>query len=143
MRHLKSDQEKLQQQRQEAANLPAPTSPSNTDYTNTTEAGLSTAERSELLRLRGQIGGLRQELAEATNQLAKMSRPAPKPATANETLVTAEQRVVRLSQSRQSIVGLLIYAQQHDNRLPQSLSDAAAFMKDVNVDELELVLEEV
>jgi prepilin-type processing-associated H-X9-DG protein len=62
LRQLKSEQEQLRQQSEASANPEALTARTNDAPGALANAGLSAAERSELLRLRGEIGVLRRDL---------------------------------------------------------------------------------
>jgi len=80
LRELESERSRLKQQLVESTNSPVAAEPTRADNSARTNAGLSTTEFSELLRLRGEIGRLRDDLAKATNQIARAiaaeSRPA-------------------------------------------------------------------
>jgi hypothetical protein len=64
LRELKAEEEQLQK----TSSLESTTQPAPVVANPLTNAGLSAVERNELLRLRGQIGVLRRELAQETNR---------------------------------------------------------------------------
>ena len=70
LRQLNSARSRIEQQIVEWSNRRVVAAPAEGAGSVSTNAGLSTAEHSELLRLRGQIGVLRRDLAEETNQPA-------------------------------------------------------------------------
>src|SRR5262245_45658146 len=101
-RQLQVEHKQLEQQCEEVSTLQAASAQRSSTVAEPATNGLSAAERSELLRLRGQIGGLRQELAQETNQLAKLSRPA-KPrssATPGELVVTRSEAMRKVNTGR-------------------------------------------
>src|ERR1044071_5340920 len=71
LRQLKTEQEQLHQ---ELSTVQAPIPSAIETKSPSTNVTLSAAERSEFLRLRGQIGALRHELTQMTNQTANSSR---------------------------------------------------------------------
>src|ERR1041385_7058047 len=94
LRQLQSEQSQLEPP-VEATSQTAPATP--TVAPATADAALSAAERSELLHLRGEAGSLRQKLTQATNELARLSRPARPSSTRSE-----ERRVGKECRSRWS-----------------------------------------
>lgn len=129
LQELKSENARLRLQVEGVTNSPPaapPAPPANSPETN---AGLSDAERSELLRLRGQVGSLRRELAQATNHLAKLSpSPSAAPSSApDEPITSPEEARRKMSAGRQWMLALMIYAGEHKHRLPATLAEAAAF----------------
>jgi prepilin-type processing-associated H-X9-DG protein len=123
---LKNEQEQLRQASEESANPQPVTVRTNDAPGASANAALSAAERSELLRLRGEIGGLRRDLAQETNQLAALSQPgrAAAPATPGEPVVSKAEITAKLNLGKQSVLALLMYAQDHDQRLPATLAEA-------------------
>jgi hypothetical protein len=81
LRELESERSRLERQSAERTNPPVATEPTRTADSARTNAGLSAAEFSELLRLRGEIGRLREDLAKATNQIARAIAVENRPAT--------------------------------------------------------------
>jgi len=128
LQRLHTEQEQLQQQSEEVSNLQASIAQTKAVVVST-NAGLSAAERSELLRLRGQIGGLRQEVAQATNQLAKISRtPRGGPSgSPEEPAVTREEMMQKMSRGKRWMVALLVYASDNNNRFPATLTEAVLY----------------
>jgi hypothetical protein len=82
LRQLQSERSRIEQETAEWPDCHAAMAPAGEARSVSTSAGLSAAEHSELLRLRGEIGRLRRDLAEETNQPAaltgaEMVRAAP------------------------------------------------------------------
>jgi hypothetical protein len=129
LRQLKTEREQLVQQSEEVSNLQKTIAQTRTGPGSPTNVGLSAAERSELLRLRGQVGPLRQELAQATNELAKLSRPtrAASPILPEEPLVSRPEELQKMSAGHQWIIALIKYAQDHQQKFPGTLAEAAPF----------------
>jgi prepilin-type processing-associated H-X9-DG protein len=129
LRQLKTEREQLVQQSEEVSNLQKTIAQTRTGPGSPTNAGLSAAERSELLRLRGQVGPLRQELAQATNELANLSRPtrATSSDATEEPVVSKAEAMQKMSAGRQWIIALIMYAQDHQQQLPGTLVEAAPF----------------
>jgi prepilin-type processing-associated H-X9-DG protein len=127
-RELKVEQEQLQSGdhvRQKA------TVPETSEVAATPAAassGLSAEERSELLRLRGQLGALRQELARETSQLAKAVQAAVSDPGNSEPTVSRQEIARRMSDGKQWMVALMMYADDNQGRFPASLGPAAPFM---------------
>jgi hypothetical protein len=71
LRKLESERSRLQRQTVEWTTPHVAIEPTRTDDSARTNAGLSATEFSELLRLRGEIGSLRDDVAKATNQIAR------------------------------------------------------------------------
>ena len=80
LRELESERSRLERQSAEWTNRPVTAVPARTDDLARTNAGLSAAEFSELMRLRGEVGRLRDDMAKATNQVARLIAPEPRPA---------------------------------------------------------------
>ncbi len=86
----------------------------------------------ELLRLRGEVGTLKNRLAE---QAAKKTlEPSPKPSqpeNQSEPVDPEKQlALARLSFPRNWMMALLLYAQQNQGRCPTSFAQAAPFLPD-------------
>jgi hypothetical protein len=130
LRQLQTEHTQLEQRSEQASNHPTAIPSPAAVAADSTNTGLSPAERSELLRLRGQIGPLRQELAQATNEPAKISRPTSvaSSSSAEEPIVSKEEAMQRLSSGRDQIMALLTYASKHQQRLPATLAEAAPFV---------------
>lgn len=130
LRLLKAEQTQLLAQVEETAKLRAAVAQEKSAPDPSSDQALTTAERSELLRLRGEIGLLRRELADETNRLAKVntrsSAGAPAEASA-EPFVTEQEAMARMNQGKQWILALILHAQANGGRLPASLTDAAKF----------------
>ena len=127
LRQLKSEQDQLRQEVEQLTN--APVAPAPVALAAPADASLSAAERSELLRLRGQVGPLRQELAQATNELASLSR-AKRTAAASapdEPVVSRQEIMQKMTRGKQWMLALILYAQEHQQRFPGTLAEAASF----------------
>ena len=81
LRDLESEHSRLEREWLERTNAHVATEPARIDDSARTNAGLSAEEFSELLRLRGEIGRLRDDLATATNQIARAIASESRPAT--------------------------------------------------------------
>jgi prepilin-type processing-associated H-X9-DG protein len=144
-RELKSEQEKLRQQSEEVSNLRAAIAQRKTELASSTNhAGLTAAERSELLRLRGQTGSLRRELAREMTPASKASRTtAASPGAAGvaeDQPVTQGESELKMARSRQFGLALIMYAHQNQGRLPTSLADVQSLAGAAQgMDDLELV----
>jgi prepilin-type processing-associated H-X9-DG protein len=127
LRQLQAEHAQLEHRSEEASNRAAviPPTPIAESPTN---AVLSAAERSELLRLRGQIGPLRVELAQATNELA-LSRPtrAASSGAPEEPVVSKAEATQKFSAGKQWMIALITYAQSHQQQLPATLAEAMPF----------------
>jgi hypothetical protein len=78
----------------------------------------------ELLRLRGEVAELRQQLAAATS--ARVAVPPPAAPSEAEALEAAKAfGLRRLNESKQMVLGLILFAGEHDDRFPESLELAA------------------
>jgi hypothetical protein len=139
LRQLKVEQVRLQHEVEQRSKAQQP--PTQAGPAISTNSNLSAAEHSELLRLRGQIAGLRQELAQESNHLAALSRRhRPVSERADEPFLTPAQAAQKVSVGRQWGVALVLYADSHDGQLPAAMTDAAAYAGPAGTnDELELV----
>lgn len=123
-----TERAQLRSQAEETAKLRAAAAQAKADADSSAEAGLSSAERTELLRLRGEIGPLRKELAEETNRLAKANVRARASEVAGgslEPIVTRQEGMVRMNHAKLWIVALILHAQANGGRLPATLAEAA------------------
>lgn len=126
LRQLQVEQEQLRQPSQATPTRRAASAPTEEAPVASTNAGLSASERSELLRLRGEIGGLRRELAQETNELASLSRPrgAAGPSASAEPIVSRQQMMAKMNTGKQSMLSLIMYAADHGDRFPATLAEA-------------------
>ncbi len=90
----------------------------------------------ELLRLRGEVGNLRRQVAEAAKVQAA-TRKAPPPA---EIANTAEDEVkvagiAKMNYTRNWVIAFLLYAQKNQDQLPASFEQAAPFLPEQAVAE--------
>src|SRR5262245_56367822 len=139
LQQLKTEQ--VQLQNEQKPNLAPPVASVQAAPTNPDPERLSAEERSELLRLRSQVSGLRQDLMQESNQLASVSRTRrPASDATEETWLGAAQAAQKVTLGRQWAVAILMYANDHDGQLPAAMADAASYagMAGTN-DELELV----
>ncbi len=127
-RELKAEQHRLQEQvetNSPAVSAPAPVEPVATE-------ALTAAERSELLRLRGEAGSLRRELTQATNELARLARsprPTSRAPSQDSTLADEKsQAIERMTRGKQGMVALILYAEDHAGRMPGTLPEAAPYL---------------
>ncbi|MBN9690045.1 MAG: sigma-70 family RNA polymerase sigma factor [Verrucomicrobia bacterium] len=78
----------------------------------------------ELLRLRGEVTELRQQLAAASS--ARVAVPPPAAPSEAEALEAAKAfGLRRLNESKQMVLGLILFAGEHNDRFPDSLELAA------------------
>jgi prepilin-type processing-associated H-X9-DG protein len=141
LRQLQAEHAQLEHRSEEASNGAAviPPPPIAESPTN---AVLSAAERSELLRLRGQVGSLRQELAQATNDLAKLSRPtrATSSDATEEPIVSKPEAMQIMSAGRQWMIALTLYAQTNRGQLPTTLAEVSPSLQPAEgLDDFEFV----
>jgi len=83
LNELESERSRLERQSAEWANRQVATVPAGTAELARTNAGLSAAEFSELLRLRSEVGRLRDDMEKATNQITRLIAAEPRPAATN------------------------------------------------------------
>ena len=104
------------------------------------EAAAGTAEAAarqqslsaELLRLRGEVGQLRQQLAGArrAEAAARKLGPAPSgPTEADAEEATKVFAIRRMNEAKSLVVGFHLFANDHDDRFPDSLELAAQRLK--------------
>jgi hypothetical protein len=112
------------------------------------------SEKDELLRLRGEVGPLR-KLAKQAEQLAEQNRALQgalaqatqtAPETEPEPEADPERRfaIERLNQSRQLVLGLLMYAEDNQHTLPSDLNSISNYLGEAasaNLHVFELVLQ--
>jgi len=93
----------------------------------------------ELMRLRGEVGGLKRELAEATRALAQ-AKAVPPPQTAAAPVPEQPDPFKQMGISKMNfakgwMLAFMQYAQQHGGQLPPDFESAAQFAPDlVNAD---------
>jgi hypothetical protein len=134
VRRLEGERTALQVQAAEAAKLRAAMEQLKPATVAAPETPLTGPERAELLRLRGEIGRLRRDLAQqqATNRPARAPRPtaAPSPAPANgasEEEVTRQQAILKLNSGRQWMLASMLFAEDNAGQLPANLADATQY----------------
>ena len=110
-------------------------------------------KQSELLRLRGEVGLLRQqakdlEKARIENQqlratLAKAAQPSQKSAAESESeeQLQASQVMIAMNHTKQLVLGMHNYAGEHQGQLPASVAHLADAGHAENLDQFELVLQ--
>jgi prepilin-type processing-associated H-X9-DG protein len=124
LKKLEGQRDQLRRETDEVASLESSVTRMQTRVEPSTNTGLSADERAELLRLRGQVGPLRRDLAQATNQLGRIAR-SPRPPSAGvsaEPTVSREEIARKMSRSRQWLIGVIIQA-DGTGRLPQTLGE--------------------
>jgi hypothetical protein len=126
---LHTEQLQFQQQLEAIAQTVSVPSPIAADSSSDT---LSAAERSELLRLRGEAGALRQQLTEATNEMARLSQPPRANNSAPPRNPVTEEEEARMRQKvnrgRQGALALMLYADDHQGRLPGTAAEAVPYL---------------
>lgn len=104
---------------------------------NSEKAERERLDRAELLRLRGEVGRLRQELAAARSAGAAAVRstasqpPADVAADVDEAAKEATKQfgLKRLSESKLLVLGMILYAGTHQNQFPDTLAAGLAQLK--------------
>lgn len=79
----------------------------------------------ELLRLRGEVAELRQQLASAAASVREAVPPPAAPSEAEALEAAKAFGLRRLNESKQMVLGLILFAGEHDDRFPESLELAA------------------
>src|ERR1051325_2771635 len=120
LRQLQSEQRQFEPP-VEATSQTAPATP--TVAPAPADPALSAAERSELLHLRGEAGSLRQKLTQATNELARLSRPTPAAASAPPRERSTDEEMQarqKMGRAHEGMSALLHYAANHEQHLPEN-----------------------
>jgi RNA polymerase sigma factor (sigma-70 family) len=102
--------------------------------TESAEAGArSSQSQPELLRLRGEVGQLRQQLAAARRTSPKTAdQPASAPSAASEEKAkeaTKQFGLRRLSEAKLLVMGFMLHASSHDGQFPDSLETSASVLR--------------
>jgi hypothetical protein len=87
----------------------------------------------ELMRLRGEVGNLRRQVAEAAKAQPKASSPAVTTQTQTTPSPEEEQKqagIARLNFTKGWLLSFMLYAEKNGDQLPSSFEQAAAFMPD-------------
>lgn len=84
----------------------------------------------ELLKLRGEVGVLKKQLATRQPSVREKGNPAPQP---GEKTITAEeelkqQSIAKLNYARNWVLALVLYAEQNQGRYPTNLEQADSFL---------------
>ena len=144
LRELQSEQAQLRRQVDEAIHLRAAIARAQNAPATTNHDALSSAERSELFRLRGEVGTLRQEFSQETNQLAKASsrlKSVTAAAASEEPTVPKQQAVVRMTLGQKWMLALMLHADANGGQLPATLVEVAKFAGGVEgAEDFELLL---
>lgn len=130
LNRLKSENAERQQRAEETVRSRSIKARTNAASVAATEPGLSPSERSELLRLRGEIGPLRKELAQETNRMTRTnanSRHEPLATNSDQPVVSREEMMIKMNQGRQWMLALILHADKNGGKLPVKMSDAAKF----------------
>jgi RNA polymerase sigma factor (sigma-70 family) len=131
---LRGDNESLRQQITQLK-----TDNENASNSAATSNSLSSEQLSELLQLRGEVTALRsqtnqlarlrdenQKMREAISAFAKERSPAADPVAEQQQQAFAE---LELSTAKQSVLGMMMYAQGHGNQFPTNFDQAANYFK--------------
>src|SRR4051812_4255326 len=86
----------------------------------------------ELLKLRGEVGVLKKQLATRQPVVREKENPAPQP---GEKTITVEeelkqQSIAKLNYARNWVLALVLYAEQNQGRYPTNLEQADSFLPD-------------
>jgi RNA polymerase sigma factor (sigma-70 family) len=99
--------------------------------------GMSQSQMDELLRLRGQVGVLKRELAEAPKSL---KAPAPALDAQNDSQDQQQQlAMAKLNYPKYWMLAFQLYAAQHDGQCPTNFEQAAAFLPEEFTNRTDLV----
>lgn len=124
LRQLRVAQEQLQQQGAEVVKLRAAIVQNRAEVGVATIApGLPSDERLELLRLRGQVGVLRQELVQATNQVWSPRAISSDPS--EEHIVSKEERLQKAIRIRDLVLAMHPLDSTNNQRILDSLAELA------------------
>jgi hypothetical protein len=101
----------------------------------TNEPGLAPDQMSELLRLRGQVGSLKRQLAEAAKSAARSPSSATSPAagsidTDKTTALIKQQSMAKGSYAVKWMSAFVQYAEDHDGQFPKSFDQAVEFLEE-------------
>ena len=95
---------------------------------------------SELLRLRGEVTGLKRQLAEAAKLREQDKRALPKPnenvkEATPEPLDPAQQLAIsKMNYGKQWMLAFIMYSSEHQGQFPASFDQAASFFQNSNTD---------
>jgi hypothetical protein len=102
-------------------------------------SGDLSTDKEELLRLRGEVGALRRQTNEL-NSLRQQNRQlqdalAQTKQTAQQNTQTADQQaaMVKMNNAKQLALGLIMYSADHQNNLPNDITDATNYWTDPNL----------
>ncbi|MGH7967676.1 MAG: RNA polymerase sigma factor, partial [Limisphaerales bacterium] len=99
--------------------------------------GMSQSQMDELLRLRGQVGVLKKELAEVPKS---PNAPAPAPQTQSDSQDQQQQlAMAKLNYPKYWMVAFNLYAAQHNDQCPTNFEQAAAFLPEEFTNRTDLV----
>jgi hypothetical protein len=112
--------------------------------TNATES-LPQDQMNELLRLRGQMGSLKRQLAEAAKSGARSPSSATSPAVDSldpekHTALIKQQSMAKASYATTWMSAFIQYAEDHEGRFPTSFDQAAEFLGDKSLTQTQLAL---
>jgi RNA polymerase sigma factor (sigma-70 family) len=113
-------------------------------------------DKSELLRLRGEVGLLRRQtkdlekLRDENRQLraaqASVNQPAEQPAADPEDTPERRVAIAKMSDAKMRVLGLIMYADDHEGRLPTEFNQVSKYWGDseemlLNTNQFELVVQ--
>jgi hypothetical protein len=143
LRQLQVEQAQLQTHVKEATRLHAAIAQARTSPIIEEPASLSPAERSELMRLRGEARQSRLELAQETNRSVKADDKPARTTTAAATaepIVSNQQYVIKMQLGQQWVQAVRRHADANQGRWPATLAEAAPFAEAAEgADQFEIV----
>ncbi len=103
-----------------------------------TSKGLATVQLTELLKLRGEVGQLQQQVGELGKlreeiqrlQTAQRQPPQLSPASAEALAQQQQAAMDSLNRARQGVLAFVMYANENQQQFPASFDQAAPFFKD-------------
>ncbi len=111
-----------------------------TKMQNSADQSTDQKKTSELLRLRGEVTGLKRQLAEAAKLREQDKRSLPKPdenakAAAPEPLDPAQQLAMsKMNYGKQWMLAFIMYSSEHQGQFPASFDQAASFFQNSSPD---------
>jgi len=93
-------------------------------------ASLPADQLNELLKLRGEVGGLRRQLAETIKQPRAKAFVPLQPASLDSREQQKELAIAKMNYTKHWMVSFVKYADQHEGQFPTTFEQAAAFMPD-------------
>jgi hypothetical protein len=104
----------------------------------TAAAPATDAER-ELLKLRGEVGGLRRELAEANAQITRRTvQQRAEQQSAQQAEQSKELAIAKMTYTKGWLLAFMAYAQQHGGQMPPDFQSATAYASESVTNETRL-----